>query len=514
MKKVEAESLGAVHTNTHTHTLHLENKRKNKENGITLIALIITIIVLLILAGISVSMLMGENGILTQTQKAKEASLQLQAEEKIKIAITGAVLLSKDATLTVENLSSEMQKQGGSVLGSTFPVTAQMDGRKFEVDGEGNIRIKNDEKIESEKVKKLKEVISLYNNSEEIITVQDIAQAINMDISEVETITGNEVNAFLYEGITPTLEFENQRKSARAPEISGPITNNTYEKVNENDVGVTITFLCELCISLNINDLLVLQFDLENGKIYFSNLESLDAKTGDIKVTLKKLPDNNPIIILKKGTIISKKADASECKNEGIKNVINKYEEELSGIKLIDVLKEIYNKDIHEIETKDENIIDISDYESCMQFTDVAYCKNNNTEESFYDLSGKFNANINRKIAYVDWKKIATFSDPYFDEEVYEADPSILLELDPFYIPGSILVSMNPLTGEINYTEEPELSFEYQEISEYGEVLEPDRLLEWNIKDEELEDEDIPTIKIKTTAYNLGIYALFIPKEY
>ena len=45
---------------------------KRKEKGITLIALVITIIVLLILAGVTISMLTGENGILTQAQRAKE----------------------------------------------------------------------------------------------------------------------------------------------------------------------------------------------------------------------------------------------------------------------------------------------------------------------------------------------------------------------------------------------------------------------------------------------------------
>ena len=45
-----------------------------KEKGITLIALVITIIVLLILSGVSIAMLTGSNGILTQAQKAKEAT--------------------------------------------------------------------------------------------------------------------------------------------------------------------------------------------------------------------------------------------------------------------------------------------------------------------------------------------------------------------------------------------------------------------------------------------------------
>ena len=53
--------------------------KKNK--GITLIALVITIIVLLILAGVSIAMLTGENGILTQAQKAKEETENAQREE-------------------------------------------------------------------------------------------------------------------------------------------------------------------------------------------------------------------------------------------------------------------------------------------------------------------------------------------------------------------------------------------------------------------------------------------------
>ena len=57
-------------------------KKKLKQmKGITLIALVITIIVLLILAGVSIAMLTGENGILSQAQKAKEETENAQAEE-------------------------------------------------------------------------------------------------------------------------------------------------------------------------------------------------------------------------------------------------------------------------------------------------------------------------------------------------------------------------------------------------------------------------------------------------
>ena len=55
-------------------------------NGITLIALVITIIVLLILAGVSIAMLTGQNGILTQAQKAKQVTEEASEQEKRKLS--------------------------------------------------------------------------------------------------------------------------------------------------------------------------------------------------------------------------------------------------------------------------------------------------------------------------------------------------------------------------------------------------------------------------------------------
>ena len=63
-------------------------KEKTKKiEGITLIALVITIIVLLILAGVSISMLTGENGILTQTQNAKEKKEIASEKEAIQLTM-------------------------------------------------------------------------------------------------------------------------------------------------------------------------------------------------------------------------------------------------------------------------------------------------------------------------------------------------------------------------------------------------------------------------------------------
>ena len=56
-------------------------KEKAKQKGVTLIALVITIIVLIILAGVAINALIGENGIITQAQRAKEDTDKSQKEE-------------------------------------------------------------------------------------------------------------------------------------------------------------------------------------------------------------------------------------------------------------------------------------------------------------------------------------------------------------------------------------------------------------------------------------------------
>ena len=64
----------------------MKEKITQKNKGITLIALVITIIVLLILAGVSIAMLTGQNGILTQAQKAKETTEESAENEKRQLA--------------------------------------------------------------------------------------------------------------------------------------------------------------------------------------------------------------------------------------------------------------------------------------------------------------------------------------------------------------------------------------------------------------------------------------------
>ena len=52
-----------------------------KERGITLVSLVVTIIILIILAGISINILLGEQGIITRAEQAKENMQIAQIEE-------------------------------------------------------------------------------------------------------------------------------------------------------------------------------------------------------------------------------------------------------------------------------------------------------------------------------------------------------------------------------------------------------------------------------------------------
>ena len=123
----------------------LKNKKKleyefyNKEKGITLIALVITIIVLLILAGVSIAMLMGQNGILTQAQRAKISTEQANAKEKLELAIAGAIAKSTDGSLTIDNLKEELPNYGIATDKTEFPLEIELDGQKLAINSGGKV---------------------------------------------------------------------------------------------------------------------------------------------------------------------------------------------------------------------------------------------------------------------------------------------------------------------------------------------------------------------------------------
>lgn len=121
--------------------------KKLNQRGITLIALVITIIVLLILAGVSIAMLTGQNGILTQAQKAKTTTANKSAEEKVKLAVMAARSQSETGALEADKLLTEVTTNYGGQAETTaggFPVTVTIDGKSFTVSSTGEVTATGD----------------------------------------------------------------------------------------------------------------------------------------------------------------------------------------------------------------------------------------------------------------------------------------------------------------------------------------------------------------------------------
>ena len=87
-------------------------------------------------------MLTGENGILTKANEAKQHTEYKNAEEKVKLAVMGA--RADDGQMTIEELTREIELQGGTLTGTEFQVDVQMDGYIFIVDSNGKIALKDE----------------------------------------------------------------------------------------------------------------------------------------------------------------------------------------------------------------------------------------------------------------------------------------------------------------------------------------------------------------------------------
>ena len=120
----------------------MKEERNRLNNGITLIALVITIIVLLILAGVSIAMLTGENGILSQAQKAGEQTDIGQEKEAIALAYNGAKAENNGGDVDADDLNRNFgyNDTDATAEGSKpITVTFKESGRQYTIDENGVI---------------------------------------------------------------------------------------------------------------------------------------------------------------------------------------------------------------------------------------------------------------------------------------------------------------------------------------------------------------------------------------
>ena len=100
-----------------------------REKGITLIALVVTIVVLLILAAVSISMLTGENGIINQAKKSKDATEQARVQELVDLAVGSLVARYQGDTsqitpqMVADEINSTENRSDVYTDDETFPAT-------------------------------------------------------------------------------------------------------------------------------------------------------------------------------------------------------------------------------------------------------------------------------------------------------------------------------------------------------------------------------------------------------
>ena len=112
---------------------------KRNERGVTLIALVVTIVVLLILAGTAIAMLSGDDGIMTNAQKAQAANTEGEVREKFsmaynaiktKISVDSAIDPAYNATsaTTIKELFQEAVEEIGLEYDSSKAVATDNTG--------------------------------------------------------------------------------------------------------------------------------------------------------------------------------------------------------------------------------------------------------------------------------------------------------------------------------------------------------------------------------------------------
>ncbi len=142
-------------------------KQKNKQKGITLIVLIVTIIILIILAGVSINMIVGQNGIVTQAQKADELTTQTRQKEAIELAVAS---VQAQGTLEIdkEKLETALQEQLGNTEyeltenGDSFFVNISKTSNVYRIGKLGEVI--QEEIVEIKTAKELKEFRDDVNN--------------------------------------------------------------------------------------------------------------------------------------------------------------------------------------------------------------------------------------------------------------------------------------------------------------------------------------------------------------
>ncbi len=231
-----------------------------KAKGVTLISLVITIIILLILAGVTLSLTLGDNGIITQAQKAKEAGEIAAIKEDFQLAILDKELEKGGTGITQEELEEiagnfgELQEDGNTIITD--------DGYEIKIDeiyqegATGGGSGSSDEEIAAleEKIKELQQTVEDLNNTKTELegTIEDLngqleqEQENNAALQEqIENLTSqvDSLNKTKEQLEATIIDLNTQIASLKEKQATGNATvadvleNKTFS--NSSEVGLT-----------------------------------------------------------------------------------------------------------------------------------------------------------------------------------------------------------------------------------------------------------------------------------
>ena len=386
--------------------------------------------------------------------------------------------------------------------------------------------------------KTVADTVTWANDDNTVATIKEILTRLGLDTkAEFKDIFENKVNPTLYEQLTPFVDL-----------VIKDGNNVSYASNGQIKAKITV----EAAKEMKKEDLLLMQVDATTGKVYFMPIEEFDPVTGEITATF---PTLGPIALLKKVPVVVRDTDPDKYESEKAKELVTKFADEKKDIELsdvLDVLKE-ENETVPEtvaIKDKEENDVEITvaNYNSAMGFADLAIKQGQ--EDYLYDMDGTLEAKARRDLNDVDWERLVKEAYPEFDVEAAKADPSLLAELEPFTIPGSVILQVNPITGEEEYIYEPEISFAFEEeeaaedttkaadadatetadadTTETTAVAEQtaakadstavstedaDQENFWEVPDEDKEEDNVlPDLVLKAEYRTMGPFALFLEK--
>lgn len=386
--------------------------------------------------------------------------------------------------------------------------------------------------------KTVADTVTWANDDNTVATIKEILIRLGLDTkAEFKDIFENKVNPTLYEQLTPFVDL-----------VIKDGNNVSYASNGQIKAKITV----EAAKEMKKEDLLLMQVDATTGKVYFMPIEEFDPVTGEITATF---PTLGPIALLKKVPVVVRDTDPDKYESEKAKELVTKFADEKKDIELsdvLDVLKE-ENETVPEtvaIKDKEENDVEITvaNYNSAMGFADLAIKQGQ--EDYLYDMDGTLEAKARRDLNDVDWERLVKEAYPEFDVEAAKADPSLLAELEPFTIPGSVILQVNPITGEEEYIYEPEISFAFEEeeaaedttkaadadatetadadTTETTAVAEQtaakadstavstedaDQENFWEVPDEDKEEDNVlPDLVLKAEYRTMGPFALFLEK--